>query len=94
MQIWDNQRATKLETVKGTEGNFTSDRSHAQQHNAGTVQHGVSYQIGWLNHAYGRWAADVYRACLHGAGPDALRGTGNDPIELVGRLTRKLRKER
>jgi hypothetical protein len=49
--------------------------------------------IGWLNRSYGRWAADVYRACLHGAGRDVLRGTGDDPIELVGRLTRRLRKE-
>ncbi|MEV6156377.1 AAA family ATPase [Nonomuraea sp. NPDC052129] len=50
--------------------------------------------IGWLRQTYGGWAATVYAACLHGAGRDGLRGTGNDPIELVGRLTRKLKEER
>ncbi|MFI6300179.1 AAA family ATPase [Nonomuraea sp. NPDC050790] len=50
--------------------------------------------IGWLRQAYGGWAANVFTACLHGAGRDGLRATGNDPIELVGRLARKLKEER
>ncbi|WP_182882680.1 AAA family ATPase [Microbispora sp. H10949] len=49
--------------------------------------------MGWLSRSYGRWAADVYRACLHGAGRNVLRGSGDDPIALVGKLTRKIKEE-
>jgi hypothetical protein len=49
-----------------------------------------------LNGRVGTWAGDVYQACVQGGHDPVkfharLRGQGNDPIEYVTKLARRLR---